>query len=58
MKDDLDTKKILQIMGIVTGAFVIIKGIIDGEYPIKEVSSFIQEDFDWQNPDMGDMGYR
>lgn len=58
MKDDLDTIQVLQIMGVVIDAFVIIKGIIDGKDPIKEVSNFIQEDFNWQNPDMGSMGYR
>jgi hypothetical protein len=52
-----DFKKAIQIGAVVMTALLIIKGIVDDEEEtIKEVSDFVQKDFDWSDPNMGNLG--
>lgn len=53
---DLEPKDILQIAGVLLGAFIIIKGIVDGEEPIEALSNVIQKNINWGNPNMGSLG--
>jgi len=53
--EDLD--KLLQILGVVLGAGLLIKEILeedDGKE--NQIPHFIQKDFDWKNPNLGDLG--
>jgi hypothetical protein len=56
INDELTLKKFLQMASVVFRACCIIKGIIDGEDPIKEISSFIQKDINRQDSNMGSVG--
>lgn len=56
MDKDLDIDKVLQIGAVVMTALLIIKGIVDGED--KEVPNAVQEDFNWENSNLGDLGNR
>jgi hypothetical protein len=51
-----DLNKALQIGAVVMTALLIIKGIVDGEDT--QVPNAVQEDFNWQNPNLGDLGDR
>jgi hypothetical protein len=46
----------LMIISVIAGAALIIKGILDGEDPIKEISDFVQKNVNRQDSNMGSVG--
>jgi hypothetical protein len=50
-----DLNKVIEIGAVVMAALLIIKGIVDDEEETK-VSDFVQKDFDWSDPNMGNLG--